>query len=484
MLFNAPVFLFIFLPIIVGIYYALNKAFNNRNIAKIWLIFGSLFFYSYFNPTYLILIIVSLVFNFLIGRSFNKNNGNKLILYFGVLSNLFLLGYYKYYDFFIENINLVFGSQFNLHNLILPLAISFFTFQQISYLLDAYKGKCKEQSFLDYSLFVTFFPQLIAGPIVHHSEMMPQFAQTNNKRFNYPNFIHGIIIFIIGLGKKVLIADALAQYADPVFIAADTGNQISFIEGWLGSLAYTFQIYFDFSGYCDMAIGVSLLFNINLPINFKSPYKSESIQIFWRNWHMTLSRWMRDYIYIPLGGGRCSEKRVLLNVFATAFISGIWHGAGWNFVLWGSMHGSALIIQRLWSKLNKPLPKWTAILTTFIFVHCAWIFFRATTFKGAYEILKSLLDFKSISTPLFIEFNQSALNISSAPRYFESIQGMYWILLAIVISFYGIWSMDLAKKLMRYKDSPYFVSVLMFLFVFIGLISMGSKYSAFIYFNF
>jgi D-alanyl-lipoteichoic acid acyltransferase DltB (MBOAT superfamily) len=484
MLFNAPIFLFVFLPIIVAIYYLLNSISKNVIVGKVWLILGSLFFYGYFNPSYLVLILGSLVFNFIIGQYLGKKIGNKPVLYFGVISNLILLGYYKYFDFFLENFNSLTGSDFLLQRLVLPLAISFFTFQQISFLVDAYKGKCREQDFLDYSLFVTFFPQLIAGPIVHHSEMMPQFAEPKNHRFNLNNFIHGIIIFIIGLIKKVVIADALAQYADPVFNAADAGAHLSFIEGWLGSLAYTFQIYFDFSGYCDMAIGVSLLFNIVLPINFKSPYKSANIQIFWRNWHMTLSRWMRDYIYIPLGGGRCSEKRVLLNVFATAFISGIWHGAGWNFVLWGTVHGGALIGQRLWSRLNKPLPNWLGIFVTFMFVHLAWVFFRALSFKGAFEIVRSMFDFSDLSWPMFIEYYQTASDLFVAPKYFESIQGLYWILIAIIISFAGVWSMDLAEKCLKYKKNPYFLGSLLFLFLFIGFISMGSKYSAFIYFNF
>jgi D-alanyl-lipoteichoic acid acyltransferase DltB (MBOAT superfamily) len=405
-------------------------------------------------------------------------------LLFGVISNLLLLGYYKYFDFFLKNFNLLTGSDYTLQRLVLPLAISFFTFQQISFLVDAYKGKCSEQDFLDYSLFVTFFPQLIAGPIVHHSEMMPQFAQTDNHRFHFNNFIHGIIIFVIGLFKKVIIADALAQYADPVFKAADAGAVIGFAEGWLGSLAYTFQIYFDFSGYCDMAIGVSLLFNIVLPINFRSPYKSANIQIFWRNWHMTLSRWMRDYIYIPLGGGRCSERRVLFNVFATAFISGIWHGAGWNFVLWGTFHGGALICQRLWAKLNRPMPQWLGILVTFLFVHIAWVFFRAVSFNGAVEIVTSMFDFSQASMPMFIEYYQSATDAFVAPKYFESALGFYWIIIAILISFFGIWSMDLAEKALRFKKNPYFLGSLLFVFLFIGFISMGSKYSAFIYFNF
>jgi alginate O-acetyltransferase complex protein AlgI len=484
MLFNSPIFLFIFLPIVVILFHCLSYVFKKNIFPKVLLICASLLFYAYFDYAYLLIILSSLIFNYFLGLYLVKSNSKKVFLYLGIIANLSLLGYYKYYDFFINNINSILDTQFELKNLLLPLAISFFTFQQISFLIDTFKGRCDNKGILDYGLFVTFFPQLIAGPIVHHSQMMGQFKNEQTYKFNGSNFVLGLSIFLIGLIKKVILADSLAQYCDPVFIAADKGMDISFIEGWLGSLAYTFQIYFDFSGYCDMAIGAAWFFNIKLPINFNSPYKSNNIQVFWRRWHITLSTWMRDNIYIPLGGNRKGEAIVLINVFITALISGIWHGAGWNFVLWGALHGGALITVRLWSKLNIQLPKILSILITFLFVHITWIFFRAFTFEGAFEIFKSLFSFSEFQIPLFIEFYQTDQYLFSAPKYFESVQGVYWIVISFIVAFFGVWSIDLAKKGMKFKDSAYYLGILAFVFLFIGFISMGSDYSAFIYYNF
>ena len=298
------------------------------------------------------------------------------------------MGYFKYTDFFIENINLLADGNVPTLDLALPLAISFFTFQQISYLVDSYRQETKEYDFLNYALFVTFFPQLIAGPIVHHKEMMPQFSKTRNKVKNYKNITIGLFIFSIGLFKKVVIADTFSVWATAGF---DTATALNLFEAWATSLSYTFQLYFDFSGYADMAIGAALLFNIKLPINFNSPYKATDIQGFWRRWHITLSRFLKDYVYIPLGGNRKGDFRTYNNLLATFIIGGIWHGAGWTFVFWGFLHGIALVIHRAWSKLGFKLWTWLAWLITFNFINISWVFFRAKEWGDAVKVLGGMI---------------------------------------------------------------------------------------------
>ena len=337
--------------------------------------------------------------NFTLAKQLSKNQkiskslSPKVLLIFGIAFNLGLLGYFKYTDFFIENLNF-FGASISPLNLALPLAISFFTFQQIAYLVDSYKKNTKEYDFLTYALFVCFFPQLIAGPIVHHAEMMPQFARLKNRLINYKNIALGLFIFSIGLFKKIVIADSFAIWATQGF---DKMPSLDILSAWLTSFAYTFQLYFDFSGYCDMAIGAALLFNIRLPINFNSPYKSLDIRDFWRRWHITLGRFLRDYIYIPLGGSKASSSkfggltRTCVNLFITFLIGGIWHGAGWGFVIWGVLHGIALVIHRIWAEFFKiKLPKILAWFITFNFVNIAWVFFRASSLNDAFKVLGAM----------------------------------------------------------------------------------------------
>lgn len=486
MLFNSPVFILVFLPIAVTIYFLINRQGFSR-LGKLWLVFASLFFYGYWNPVYLLLIGVSIIANFAIGihlRKTAKPGYKKTVLYLGVIFNLGLLGYFKYADFFIANVNLMLSSHIPALNIVLPLAISFFTFQQIAYLVDTHRETCDEHDFLSYCLFVSFFPQLIAGPIVHHKEMMPQFNDPTKRKINLNNISLGIIIFAIGLFKKVILADSLSQYADPVFNAS-LSNNIDFIPAWLASFAYTFQLYFDFSGYCDMAIGAALLLNINLPINFNSPYKALNIQDFWRRWHMTLSRWFRDYVYVNLGGNRISELITLRNVFITAFVSGIWHGAGWTFVLWGTAHGLAMVVHRLYS-IHSPrkLPRWIAWLTTFMFVNFAWVLFRAESLQSALNIYRGMFNFESLTYPRFIEFYQHAEHILVAPKYFESVLGVYWILLAGSIAFFGIWSNKLGEVINSSRNRHLLTGFVITILGFTTLVSMGNQYSAFIYFNF
>ena len=407
MLFNSYAFIFLFLPFTLIGFFMIGKKGHHR-IAISWLVGASLFFYGWWNPAYLGLILFSILFNYSIGVMLVKKvcSHEKSLLFIGISGNIVLLGYFKYANFFVDNLNLAIGSDFNLKTIILPLAISFFTFQQIAYLVDAYKGKTREYNFLHYCLFVTFFPQLIAGPIVHHKEMMPQFAKDWVYKLNYDHLAIGITIFAVGLFKKVVLADQFALYATPVFNGAASGEQSMFFEAWFGALAYSLQLYFDFSGYSDMAIGLSRMFNIRLPLNFNSPYKATNIIDFWRRWHITLSAFLREYLYIPLGGNRHGKFNRYRNIMATMLLGGLWHGAGWNFIIWGGLHGAYLVLNHGWRKLigtsAVPLGKFIhifMIFLTFIAVTAAWVFFRAENMDAAMSILSGMIGLNGISLP-------------------------------------------------------------------------------------
>ena len=347
---------------------------------------ASLFFYAYWSVYYLPILLGGIVFNFLVSKFLAKHQ-SKAILIFGIVCNLALLGYFKYADFLISNLNAIANTNLSLLHIALPLALSFVTFQQIAYLVDSYNKQTKENSFLNYCLFIIFFPQLIAGPIVHHKEMMPQFANKFNLIKNYKFIALGLFVFSMGLFKKSVVADIFSIFANAGF---DVEGNLTFLQAWATSLSYTFQLYFDFSGYCDMAIGLALLFNIRLPINFNSPYKALNIQDFWHRWHITLSRFLRDYIYIPLGGNRGGQSRTYLNLFLVFLIGGLWHGAAWTFVVWGALHGVAIVIHRCWQKLNFKLNKIIAWIITFNFVNFTWIFFRAKSFKDAMRVIRGM----------------------------------------------------------------------------------------------
>lgn len=399
MLFNSYEYILLFLPLVVLIYFGLNR-FGHTDGAKVWLVLASCFFYSYWNLAYLPILLGSIVVNYGVGTLLRTKPWDELVrrwvLIAGLVFNIGLLGYYKYADFFISTLNGATGTNFNLIHLLLPLGISFFTFQQIAFLVDTYRGEAREYRLLNYAVFVSFFPQLVAGPIVHHREMMGQFEDKAKKRWNSDNVARGLFIFVMGLAKKVLIADTFGVWATYGF---DTANSLTLIEGWVTSLSYSLQLYFDFSGYTDMAIGAALMFNIVLPINFFSPYKALSIQDFWRRWHMTLSRFLRDYIYIPLGGNRKSEFNTYRNTLITFLIGGLWHGAGWTFVFWGFLHGLALVINRFWHKLGISLPNWLSWLITFNFVNAAWVFFRAETWADAIKVLRAMVGLNGVALP-------------------------------------------------------------------------------------
>ena len=417
------------------------------------------------------LILISMLFNYVIGNSLNskkeenkKSFSKKSILIFGIVANLSLLGYFKYADFFIENFNIVAQTNINLFNLLLPLAISFFTFQQIAYLVDSYRQETKEYDFLNYALFVTFFPQLIAGPIVHHSEMMPQFANKWNAVKKYRNIALGLFIFSIGLFKKVVIADTFAVWASAGF---DTATTLNLFEAWATSLSYTFQLYFDFSGYTDMAIGIALLFNIKLPINFNSPYKARNIQDFWRRWHITLSRFLRDYVYIPLGGNKISSFRTYSNLLATFVIGGLWHGAGWTFVFWGFLHGMALVIHRAWSNLGFKMWTWLAWLITFNFVNVAWVFFRAKEWDDPVRVLGAMFSLDNVVIALSLE------NISG------DLFTILWIIAGFILVLFFKNTVEKAKELKINYKTLFFT-----LFCLLAALLSVNKVSEFLYFNF
>lgn len=400
MLFNSYFYIIIFLPASLIVYFYLNSR-KLTVLSKGWLVLASLVFYSWWNIRYLPLILASILFNFVIGSTLSRHypgreNFRKVILFSGIAGNIGLLGYYKYADFFITNVNNVTGAGLGLFQMALPLGISFFTFTQIAYLVDSHRGKASEYGIMNYALFVTFFPHLIAGPIIHHNEMMPQFNAVRNKVINYRNISTGLFIFSVGLFKKVVIADTFAGWASSGF---DTTDTLTLIEGWVASLSYTFQIYFDFSGYTDMAIGSALLFNIVLPQNFDSPYKAASVREFWRRWHMTLSRFLRDYVYIPLGGNRNGDARTCMSIVATFFLGGLWHGAGWTFVIWGLLHGAALVVERLWGKLGIKMNRLVAWFLTFNFICITWVFFRAKDLDGAVRVLKAMFGMSGFTLP-------------------------------------------------------------------------------------
>ena len=489
MLFNSYEFIFLFLPITFFVYFWLNKK-RLTQASKAWLVFASLFFYSWWNVIYLPLILGSILFNFAVGSTISKRgftavkNGlsRKSLLTFGIVANILLLGYFKYMDFFIGNANILLGTQWDLMRIVLPLGISFFTFTQIAYLVDAYRDEVREMDYLNYTLFVTFFPHLLAGPILHHKEMMPQFDSIKSKVVNYRNIAAGLFLFSVGLFKKVVIADTFAVWANAGF---DTAQTLNLIEAWATSLSYTFQLYFDFSGYTDMALGVALLFNIKLPINFNSPYKALNIQDFWRRWHITLSRFLRDYIYIPLGGNRNGEFRTYANLFTVFLVGGLWHGASWMFVAWGALHGIAIVIHRAWQQTGLIMHKYLAWFFTFNFINITWVFFRAEEWQDAQKILGGMIGLQGIVLPerllkysngfdtLFVRFGTVYEHIDG------KAQTTVYLLLVLVMVLMLKNSVQLWHE---FKTTR--LNLLFSLTLFITALSMMSRVSEFLYFNF
>lgn len=433
MLFNSFEFIFLFFPLCVIGYFVCAKFFSIE-IALGFLVIGSLYFYAYWNPVYLILLMISIGFNFGIGRILSRDDQWKTrgVFIFGISVNLGLLAYFKYANFFIDNVNTVIGTHWELSDIILPLAISFYTFTQIAYLVDAWRGNAKEYNFLHYCLFVSFFPHLIAGPILHHRQIIPQFTNVENLTPKWSNFAVGISIFAIGLFKKTVIADNLSGYVGPVYDAGALGSDLDFFRAWGSSLAYTFQLYFDFSGYSDMAIGASRIFGVLLPINFFSPYKATSIVDFWRRWHMTLSQFLRDYLYFALGGNRKGKYRRYVNLFLTMLLGGLWHGAGWPFVVWGALHGGYLMINHGWRHVmmrcgwnfsQVPLYRGVCWFVTFIAVVFSWVYFRAPTLEQGNQIALAMLGTSGFEVPAGILARVGELGNQLVALGFEPVLG-------------------------------------------------------------
>ena len=489
MLFNSYEYILLFLPIVITVYFGLNRA-GRETAAKVWLAAASFFFYGWWKIAYVPLLFGSILVNYALGRWMNRidtvyRNRRKLILLLGLLFDIGLLGYFKYADFMIANINALLRTDIPLLRLVLPLAISFFTFQQIAYLVDTYRGEAKEYSLLNYALFVSFFPQLIAGPIVHHKEMMGQFVQPDKKRLNYANLAPGLVIFLIGLGKKMIIADTFAVWANAGY--ADP-SVLTLLEGWITSLSYTMQLYFDFSGYTDMALGAALMLNIQLPLNFNSPYKSVSIQDFWRRWHMTLGRFLRNYVYIPLGGSRKGEWRTYLNLFLTFLIGGFWHGAGWTFVFWGMLHGVAMVINRLgqkiWSQTEGFAKTAFSWFLTFNFVNLAWVFFRAESMADAILVLKAMFGFNGVvlpeSTAAYLPF-LSVYNIKFGGFMMEEY--MYSACIMIIAALVLVLALPNSVQI-KDRFRPNMLTAAIIAGLAVAAILSLSRISEFLYFNF
>jgi len=398
MLFSTFQFILGFLPLVLAVFCLIPARW--RSARKIWLALASLFFYGYWKVEYVPLLLLSIGFNFTIAEWLTRWRGRPAasrVLFVGVAANLVLLGYYKYTNFLVGAFGLVVRHDFTRFDIILPLAISFFTFTQIGYLVDVSRDPKLHYKFLDYSLFVVFFPHLIAGPIVRHWEVIPQFAE-RELRANRTDLGVGLTLFLIGLVKKMLLADSAAVYANLIYGSAAHGAHLDWFGAWFGTLAYALQIYFDFSGYSDMAIGLARMFSIKFPFNFDSPYRAVNIAEFWRRWHVTLTRFLREYVYFPLGGNRKGASRQVANVMVTFFLSGLWHGAGWTFVVWGLLHGAYLVIAHQWGRLRKRrewlFPHWSyrgaCVLLTFIAVMVSWVYFRSPSFTVANDVLASM----------------------------------------------------------------------------------------------
>jgi D-alanyl-lipoteichoic acid acyltransferase DltB (MBOAT superfamily) len=386
MLFNSQVFITGFLPIVLALYYLCA---SHRTARQAIVVLASLAFYGWWDIRFVPLLAGLTIANWLIAQWFGGRRA-RWIPALGVVLNLAVLGLFKYADFFRGTAYALLGETFHPWDLILPLGISFFVFQKISYLIDLRRGDRHVYGFLDFCMFVTFFPQLIAGPIVRHNEIIHQFSLDPRRPEMWENLSRGFVLFVIGVAKKVALADTLAMIADPLFARA-LGASLSASEAWVATLAYTLQIYFDFSGYSDMAIGLALMFGLRLPMNFNAPYRAVSIRDFWRRWHMTLSRFLRDYLYIPLGGNRCGAARQAVNVIVTMLLGGLWHGANWTFVAWGGLHGVALAVDHVWERWGFPLPRTVAWALTLLFVMACWVLFRAADFATAGDILRSML---------------------------------------------------------------------------------------------
>ncbi len=490
MLFNSYIFVLLFLPLTLIGYFFLNR-FHLKKPAMFFLFGMSLWFYGYFYPGYLIILLSGIFINYLFYKLMDKTEKHlkrKALMITAVSINIALLFYFKYFDFFISNMNSIFKSNLPLQNILLPLGISFFTFQQISFIVDAYKKETPKYSFIDYACFVAFFPQLIAGPIVMHKKLIPQFADNSKKTFQWENMSRGIYMFVLGLSKKVLLADTLGKAVNWGFASIDYLNSTDVI---IIMLSYTLQIYFDFSGYCDMAIGIARMFNIELPLNFNSPYKAKNIAEFWDRWHMTLTQFLTNYIYIPLGGNRKGTLRTYINVFIVFLISGFWHGANWTFVLWGICHGVLMIFTKALKKYLDKIPAFINWICTFLFINVTWLLFRADSLIDFTKILKIgfgcqfermnqhlASSVHSIETPFVYKLFSAVFHLPPENTAIE------WVILLVL----AIGMIILAQKKNSYERMMQFKPTLPKLMttciLFVWCVISFAGVSTFLYFNF
>lgn len=492
MLFNSIEYIFVFVPIVFSGYFFLNKR-KYTTLSRWWLLCASLFFYGWWNISYIPLIIISVVFNFIITQEMNKIriHGNRIfslvhLLQIGLLFNIGFLAYFKYWNFFLENLNLIMGTQFNLPNIILPLAISFYTLQQIAFIIDSYEGLVEEKKFINYALFVTFFPQLIAGPIVHHREVMPQFENAKNKLLNFKNINMGLFIFSIGLFKKVVLADTFEQWVTPGF---DQSNNLTFFEAWATSLSYTFQIYFDFSGYTDMAIGAALLFNIKLPQNFNSPYVATNIMDFWKRWHITLTNFITTYIYTPFLRlfSHITFTALMIATLGSFLVSGLWHGASWTFILWGLMHGLGLVAYHSWKKFVKiKLNRYISWFLTFNFINLTFVVFRANNVSDIIKVYEGMLGFNGIILPLRLNSNLASLStfgVKFEAFWLGSINGSNFTIVLLALGAMICFFTSNAAHSLSFFKSNLKTAAITISSLSLGILSLN-KISEFLYFNF
>lgn len=450
-MFNTYGFIFIFLPIVVVLYYLLAKI--NYKYSKIEMITASLLFYEFYNIKYIPLILVSILFNYYMSNFMvHSKKYKKYLLIIVLIFNIGTLIYFKYLNFFIENINVIANTNLLLRKVVLPLGISFYTFQQIAYAVDCYKMNQMDISLIDYSFSILFFAKLSQGPIVYYKNIVPQYNNEENYKLNWTNLNKGFLFFTFGLLKKVVIADTLIKYVTPAF---DLSTSVTFIEAWGAVLAYTLQLYFDFSGYTDMALGIGYFFNINLPDNFDSPYQSNSIIDFWRTWHITLGNFLKNYVYIPLGGNRKGKIKKDINLFITMLICGIWHGANWNFILWGAIHGLLLIVDHKLKNICIKIPTIIRRLGTFLFVMLGWVVFRAKDFHDALKVYKGIIGVNGISFNHLVYFDKQGLIICTllflAVMFVPNIKKIYmkywkpnylWLIVTISIYIFCVMSLN------------------------------------------
>ena len=488
MLFNSAIFLFVFLPVVLLGWYGLNHFGLNRT-ALCFLSAASLFFYGYFKPSYLILILGSILINFALMKAikrFRKAAG--ILLFTGVSANIILIGIFKYLDFIISIANDTLHTDRPFFNILLPLGISFYTLQQIAGLADAYRGNAKNYSFIEYLAFVTFFPQLVAGPIVLSDELIPQFADKNNRIFNYEKFTQGLSRFIIGLSKKMLIADLFGHIVDFGF---EKVYWIDTASAWIVAVCYSIQLYFDFSGYSDMACGLAGMFGFTLPENFDSPYKAVSIGDFWKRWHMTLTRFFTRYLYIPLGGSRKGKLRTYLNILIVFLVSGLWHGAAWTFVIWGAMHGIAMIWDR--RSFLKIKYKWLSGFFTRAFVVVAFIIFRSDNIDFMLRMLKAMFVYNGVS---FVPELASCL--SDLPEFYiltravealmpGMLNAVYLLLITVLLAAAAVilQRKNAAAICTEIKEKNYPIAYAVYLAALLGMVVISlNQVSTFLYFNF